>query len=200
MAVSRLSQHSIQNAFPKGNTVWDGTTATSAFDSLGAVLVSTATSTITFSSIPQTYQHLQIRAITRNNRNDDGSQSTTMSLNGDTTFTNYRSHLLYGGGTSAASESAQLSGYYGAIGFTPAANFLANTFSSQVIDLLDYTNTSKNKTVRTLWGTESNGGSSYAGMSSFLWMSNSAITSISISSYPSASFVQHSHFALYGIK
>lgn len=201
MAINRFSQSTAQSAFPKFTNLWDGTTATSAFDSLGAVLVSTATSTITFSSIPQTYQHLQIRAITRNNRNDDGSQSTTMSLNSDTTHTNYRSHLFYGGGTSATAEVAsQLAGYYGAIGFTPAANFLANTFSTQVIDILDYANTSKNKTVRTQWGTESNGGSNYVGLSSFLWMNTNAITSISISSYPSADFVQYSHFALYGIK
>ena len=160
----------------------------------------TAVSSITFAGIPSGYKHLQIRATTRNNRNDDGSQSTTMSFNGDTTYTNYRSHLLYGGGTSATAESNQLAGYYGAIGFTPAANFLANAFSAQIIDILDYANTSKNKTVRTLWGTESNGGSSYTGLSSFLWMNTNAITSLDISSFPSASFVQYSSFALYGVK
>ena len=200
MAISRASDSSIQDGLPKYNDIWDGTTATSAFDSLGAIVLSSNQSSITFSNIPQTYTHLQIRATTRNNRNDDGSQSTTMTLNGDTTHTNYRSHLVYGGGTSATAESNQLAGYYGSLGFTPAANFLANAFSAQVIDILDYANPSKNKTVRTLWGTDSNGGSNYVGLSSFLWMNTNAITSMSILSYPSADFVQNSHFALYGVK
>lgn len=174
---------------------------TNSYESIQTVTVgSTPQATISFTSIPSTYKHLQIRGITRNNRNDDGSQSMTMALNGDTTFTNYRSHLLYGSGTSAAAEAVQLAGYYGSIGFIPAANFLANSFSGQVIDILDYANTSKNKTVRTIWGTESNGGSSYIGLSSFLWMNTNAITSLEISSFPSASFVQYSQLALYGIK
>lgn len=172
-----------------------------SYESIATVYIASGTqSTISFTSIPSTYKHLQIRGIIRNNRNDDGSQSLTMSLNGDTTYTNYRSHLLYGGGTSATAESVQLSGYYGSIGFTPAANYLANAFSGQVIDILDYANTSKYKTVRTLWGAESNGGSSYVGLSSFVWMNTNAVTSLDLSSYPSASFVQYSHVALYGIK
>jgi hypothetical protein len=174
---------------------------TNSYESIATVTVgSTSQSAITFSSIPSTYKHLQIRGIARNSRNDDGSQSTTMTLNGDTTFTNYRSHLMYGSGTSATAESNQLAGYYGALGFTPAANFLANAFSGQVIDILDYANTSKNKTVRVLWGLNSNGGSEYVGLNSFLWTNTNAVTSISIVSFATANFVQYSQFALYGIK
>ena len=174
---------------------------TNSYESIATVTVGAGgQSSIDFTSIPSTYKHLQIRGIARNNRNDDGLQSGTMSLNSDTTFTNYRSHLIYGGGTSAAAESNQLAGYYGAIGFIPAVNYLANAFSGQVIDILDYANTSKNKTVRTLWGSDSNGASRYVGTSSFLWMNTNAITSISILSYPSANFTQYSQFALYGIK
>jgi hypothetical protein len=40
MAVSRLSQTSLQNAFQKYNTVWDGKSAVGGYESLGTVLFS----------------------------------------------------------------------------------------------------------------------------------------------------------------
>lgn len=203
MAVSRLSQQSIQQSFPKGNTLWDGTTATSAFDSLGAVLLSSSASSISFSNIPQTYTHLQIRAATRNDRADNGAQSTTISFNGDTTHTNYRSHVLYYAASAAnpASEANQLSGYYAAVGYTPAANMTANVFSIQIIDILDYSNTSKNTTVRTIFGLDSNSATAgYVGLVSSLWMNTAAVSSISMTTLPSANFVANTSVSLYGIK
>lgn len=203
MAISRFKTSTLAQGLPKYQDVWDGISAVfdSDYELIERVVVGAGgAASIAFSSIPSTYKHLQIRGITRNDRNDNGSQSTTMSFNGDTTHTNYRSHLLYGGGTTANGETNQLSGYYGATGFTPAANMLANVFSSQITDILDYKNASKNKTARTFWGVNSNGGSEYVGLSSFLWMNTNAITSISIQSFPSANFVQYSQFALYGIR
>ena len=176
--------------------------APNSYESIATVYIASGTqSSISFTSIPSTFKHLQLRGITRNNRNDNGGQSLTMSINGDTTYTNYRSHLLYGVGSgSGAGEANQLSGYYGSIGFVPAANMTASVFAATVIDILDYSSTSKNKTVRTLWGLDSNSTSGYGGMSSFVWTSGSAVTSLDIGSFPSASFVAYSHFALYGIK
>ena len=51
MAISRLTLTTLQNAFQKFNTVWDGTGAVGGVDALGVVVVlSAGTSSITFSS------------------------------------------------------------------------------------------------------------------------------------------------------
>jgi hypothetical protein len=203
VAISRASNSSIQGGLPKFNDIWDGTTATSAFDHLATTLLSSSQSSISFSSIPQTYTHLQLRVTTRNDRSDNGAQSTTLSFNGDTTYTNYRSHILYyaASGANPAAEANQLSGYYAAIGYTPAANMTASVFGIQVIDILDYSNTSKNTTVRTLFGLDSNSATAgYIGLASSLWVNTAAVSSISMTTLPAANFVANTSVALYGIK
>jgi predicted patatin/cPLA2 family phospholipase len=75
----------------------------------------------------------------------------------------------------------------------------ASTFGAGVIDILDYADTNKFKTTRTLNGVSSNASSAidYIFLVSGLWRSTSAITSITLTGN---NFAQYSHFALYGIK
>jgi hypothetical protein len=73
-------------------------------------------------------------------------------------------------------------------------------FSSQVIDVLDYQNTNKYKTTRTLLGTDTNGGTNRGvEFSSGLWQSTSAVTQIDLIA-GGTTFSQYSSFALYGIR
>ena len=189
MAISRASDSSIQDGLPKYNDIWDGTTATSSFDSLGSVLLSTATSTITFSNIPQTYTHLQVRGIMRMSSNGDGP---TMRFNGDTTTSNYRIHYLQGNGTTATSGTIA-NNFYAPITMPNGANI----FGSFVIDILDYTSTNKNKTIRTLEGYDANG-SGHVTFTSGLWLATpAAITSIVMSGTTPQTY---SNVSLYGIK
>jgi len=75
----------------------------------------------------------------------------------------------------------------------------SNVFAVTVLDLLDYANTSKNKTVRNLAGYDKNGAGQIA-LNSGSWMSTSAVTQIDISPRVGTLFSQYSSFALYGIK
>jgi hypothetical protein len=113
-------------------------------------------------------------------------------FNGDTA-TNYNGHALFGDGASAsASSSGSLNGMN--LSYTSSTTYP----SSLVVDLLDYANVNKNKTVRSLTGGDNNG-SGYILLYSGLWQSTSAISSISI--YPeTGNFAQYSSFALYGVK
>jgi hypothetical protein len=198
MAVSRLSQQSIQQAFPKGNTVWDGTTATSAFDSLGAAIAPSAgLSSFTFSNIPSTYTHLQLRGILRTN--DTGSfnnQQMTFNSDGGSYYT---SHHLRGDGASVAAGVVAI----GAVNFNDfmraASNSLtAGIFTSVVIDILDYANTNKYKVFREFEGVDANG-SGNVGMASGVYLRNNAIHTITIT--PSGgTAIAGSSFALYGVK
>lgn len=147
-------------------------------------------STITFSSIPSTYQHLQLRTFT----NNPSSLTTLTRFNSDT-GNNYSMHFFSGNG-STIELSAQTS-YNGISNVTYASN-VSNVFFAGVIDILDYANTNKNKTVRSFTGWDTNGGGSIHSRSS-AWYSTSAITTITITA-DAGSFAQYSSFALYGIK
>ena len=147
-------------------------------------------SSITFSSIPQTYTHLQIRAL---NVTSSASNSGNIYFNGDTTNSNYRNHYIYGNGTAANAASYNVP-YYpeftgGGATTSPGAS---------ILDILDYTNTNKTKVMRELVGYDANG-SGVVGLSSNMWNNTSAITSINITA-SGFTFQQYTQFALYGVK
>jgi hypothetical protein len=173
-----------------------GGLSTNSYESIATVNVSTAVSSITFSSIPATYTHLQIRCIARSSYTNSGYGS--IQFNSDT-GSNYNAHYIYGNGSTVESSAM---GNYTRMDFLALSQSASNTFGAGVIDILDYANTNKYKTVRSLVGGDDNGGSGgRIALNSGLWMSTSAITSINISSGGGAeNFQQYSQFALYGIK
>ena len=208
MAVSRLSQQSLQQAFPKGNTVWDGTTATSSMNAISVTTLSGAQSSIEFNNIPQTYTHLQVRGISRNTASVSGDL-TQFRLNGDT-GSNYYYHWLVGsapsGNVPVSSTPSGLTSY-GAIAYNTAdATYSASVFGGVIFDILDYTNANKTKTVRSIFGGNTNVASSsanqFVGMVSNLWLGTAAVTSLTIYPYNvgSNTFTANTSFALYGIK
>ena len=154
-------------------------------------------SDVTFSSIPQTYKHLQIRALARTTRNDASVDTVYLRFNGDT-GNNYNVHTLLGSGSGSPSSA-----FYSAPTVlwghsnTPTILASANMFSASIIDILDYTNTSKLTTTRTLGGADRNGDGTVELLSG-LWRNTAAITSIRL--FAEGNFVNGSHFALYGIK
>jgi hypothetical protein len=165
-----------------------------SYDSLATVTLSTATSSVTFSGIPAGYKHLQIRGISRIT---SGSYAQVLyQLNG-ATGSSYSRHYLFGdGSTTGVSGIASTTSMYG--GVMSGSSQSANIFGALVTDILDYSSTSKNKTIRTLSGVDGNG-SGYAWFSSGAYLSTDAITSITIIP-ESSTFVQYSSFALYGVK
>jgi hypothetical protein len=149
--------------------------------------------TITFSSIPSTYQHLQIRAF---GKSTSSGQAARMTFNSDT-GSNYANHFLFGNG-SAASAGAETSQARINIYAFYADSSNANVFGTGIVDILDYTNTNKNTTTRTLCAFDQNTAGNI-GFQSGLWMNTNAITSITFA--PQAGdWAQYSSFALYGIK
>ena len=181
-----------------------GTAAsTNSYESIATVTVgSGGSSSISFSSIPSTYKHLQIRCLTQDNRATFGMSGFDIKFNSDSTATNYAYHLLNGDGSVAGAGGAAntLIHVYDSTGTTTGGSFGAT-----IIDVLDYQSTNKNKTVRSLGGIDFNGViAGYGGrvtMISGLWMNSStAISSIQIVPNLGTSFNQYSSFALYGIK
>lgn len=165
---------------------------TGSFFPLGEFTLASAQATVTFSNIPQAYTHLQLRWISKS---DSTGSYNWINFNGDTSSL-YANHYLYGDGSSpfagADINQARINLYGSSV-----TSSQANTFASQVIDILDYRNTNKFKTVRALGGQDSNG-SGVIFLSSGLWRSTNAITSITITPN-SNNLAANSMFALYGV-
>lgn len=153
-------------------------------------------SSLTFSSIPSTYTHLQIRGIVRTNRNLYVDYYK-FNFNSDTSA-NYSAHALYGDGSSVLT-SATTSGTSIDVARSAGNTSVANGFGLIVMDILDYQNTNKYKTTKTLAGYDDNG-QGQLWFQSGLWMNTNAITNITIAPGVGTSFLQYTQFALYGIK
>ena len=166
-----------------------------AYDALATVTVpSGGAASISFVGIPSGYKHLQLRYILRDSfaANVD---YTTLKFNGASS--GYSWHYLRGNGA-AAQSSAGASASSIRVGFITYANDPANTFGVGVMDVLDYANTTKFKTMRNLNGADTNG-AGLISLSSGLYQSTDAITSITFETAGTA-YVANSTFALYGVK
>jgi hypothetical protein len=203
MSIKRLSGAGLTT--PKTNKLWDQTTFQSGMFALATISLTTTSSSLVFSSIPNTYTHLQLRCFLRCDRADT-ADAPILRFNGDT-GSNYAYFILRGDGSSPGSSSAASQTSILTTFEVPAASATAGIFGGMVIDIQDYANTTKYKTVRTLSGRDTNnvaGGA--AAMNSGLWfkagsgVTSDAITSITLTPNYGANFVAGSHIALYGIK
>jgi hypothetical protein len=171
------------------NSVTPANPDSGAMFPISSVTIGTSTVTsVIFSSIPSTYTHLQVRAYVR-----DATQLSWLqtSFNSDTNAANYTRHQLSGNGSSMTAN-------FGNDYLTFLVPTTANTFGTGTIDILDYTNTNKYKTIRTIGGYDLNGSGTITMMGNS-WMSNSAITSVRLDA-AGDTLGQYSTFALYGIK
>jgi hypothetical protein len=177
------------------------TTLVGSYDSLGTVTVSSSVSSITFTGIPSTYQHLQIRGIFRSDKSADTNADMYLYLNGDTSTNNYTRHYLRGNGTAATSLGFGAP-VFPVAGEAPAASSPSNVFGATIIDILDYANVNKNTNVRTFHGDEQGTGTTQNNiyLTSSLWLNTNPVTSLTFTLQASTNFVQYSTLALYGVK
>jgi hypothetical protein len=176
---------------------------TGAFESIATVNVGGGgASFIEFTSIPQTYTHLQIRAISRNDRGGDIQQTFELEFgttNTPDTDNNYSYHRFMGDGSSASATGGGLGPdiylYFGSASNATGSNI----FGASIWDILDYSSTSKFKMVRYLGGIENNGAGT-VNMGDGYWANSGAISYIRISLSGGNSNLVNSQYALYGIK
>jgi hypothetical protein len=162
-------------------------TVNTSFESIATSIVgSGGAASITFSSIPQTYKHLQIRAYLK--AASTGRGSITVNSGSFAVV-----HQLFSEGNGPTGSST-------ASTFNWPLNFsaTANIFGANIIDLLDYTSTNKTRVFKNVAGVDYNGSGSIFLMSS-LDLSTTATNSITLA--PSTgNWSQYTHVALYGIK
>lgn len=158
--------------------------AGSTYTPIATQTLGSAASSITFSSIPNTYTDLILIASVQCTT---GGNGTCLQFNGDSSAI-YSLTLLAGDGSSAS--SARLASQ------TSLQSGLVDTnWGTQIIHIMNYANTT---TYKTALGRGNDGGLLRATVG--LWPNTSAINSIKVLSAPNAyNFVAGSTFTLYGI-
>lgn len=170
----------------------------SNYESIATITATGSSNFVTFNSIPTTYKHLQIRAITRSTTTTYVQSALTLRVNGDTA-TNYSFHQIGGDGGGGYFSSGTASTSSITTITSGTANGSTSTFGAGVIDVLDYADTNKYKTIRCLSGLDLNGTPSTVSLRSGAWRNTAAITSITLTE-ANNNISQYSSFALYGIK
>jgi len=159
---------------------WRGAngSALPAYELISTQLVATAVASVTFSSIPQTYKHLELRWVARTTYPDSfDSSSIIMQINGITSGV-YANHNLFATGTTVNSEGSAFTTTCN-LGDTTTNFATANAFGSGVVDFLDYANASKNTTLTSFYGYNAQS-SRRVGLRSSLYNQTTAVTSLTL--------------------
>lgn len=163
----------------------------STYTPIATTTLATATSSVTFSSIPSTYTDL---ICVVDAKLVSGATSTNLVgyLNSDT-GNNYSWTRLFGDGSSAASDRAS---NYGSM-ILAAAGFLSNANpTNYIIQINNYANTTTYKTVLSRSNFAGNGTDAIVN----LWRNTAAITTLKLQTQISNNMIAGSTFTLYGIK
>jgi hypothetical protein len=173
---------------------WGALLSSLAFESIATATPTSGTS-VSFSSIPSTYKHLQIRF----NIIDDTAGSTmTLRFNGDA-GSNYSNHSIYADRNVQVGTQGFTSTSFSRFLFPNGTNNSVNRPNVGIIDLHNYASTTQNKTIRSFCGTEDNGFQwSEVVLASCGYFSNTAISSIVLAGV--SGFVAGTTVSLYGIK
>jgi hypothetical protein len=176
-----------------------------SYESIATVTVgSGGSSSIDFTSIPSTYQHLQIRGMYLAT---DIDFSSVFRLNATSVANDYSAHTVggIGSGTFAQNDNSTNPTTMRIVYSQDITSFP----SVFILDILDYADTNKNTTCRVLAGVDSNNTQSEGRvvLSSSAWYQTNAVNQVTIYSATGgfgatlgSSFKQYSSFALYGIK
>ncbi len=186
-----------------------GRVAANSYESISTITVGAGGSaSVTFSSIASTYTHLQVRYFGYSTRSNIVLDTYELRLGTGSidTSASYSYHNLYGDGDAAGATAASSATTIQPVFCVGDEHPDSKRSGAGVIDILDYKNTNKFKTIKILGGFDINGkfgaGTQYGGrvgLTSGLWQKTTAVDTITL--FPSnGSWGQYSSFALYGIK
>ena len=144
--------------------------------------------TISFTSIPNTYTDLVIKASLRST----GANSLRVYATFNSSTSNFTAVLMAGDGSTASAASIPRW-----LGLLPLSNYTASTFGNMEVYIPNYL-ASINKSYSSDAVTENNATQSYIVPAAGLWSNTAALTSITLVP-ENDSFAQHSTAYLYGV-
>jgi hypothetical protein len=151
----------------------------------------TATASIEFTSIPQTFTDLVVLFSCRTDRADllDGIVGN---INGSSA--NFTTRNLIGDGSAASSNTTTV----GSLGLATGATSTSNTFGNSSVYIPNYT-AATNKSMSADQVTETNATGGFQLIRAILWSNTAAITSITFLPQVGANLVAGSTISLYGV-
>ena len=189
MSVSRLSKQSIQTGFPKQQTILDQSTSVASMDALASVTVATNQASVTFTNIPQTYTHLEIRAFTLSS---SGNADTGFQIGGDT---NSRYYYFCLAGTNAGLAASWSNGTTSNVYFN---SYGATVPGIAIAQIPDYTNPNKYKSIKSMYGYGVSGGGRVGIHTGWYNYTTNAVSTVTL--FSTANYAPGTSIALYGIK
>ena len=192
------------------NSFSSGAGASADYELISTTVLGSTTASVSFASLNTTaaaYKHLQLRVVSRNawsapSGTVNYGANGVIRFNGDST-TAYRSHYVEG----SAPGSTTTSGDYGATNgiYLPDSggvwdSTISGVYTVAIIDILDFSNANKNKTVRSLSG-NTKGSQGRVDLASGAWFNTAAVTSMVFSEDGSGGgFKAGTRISLYGLK
>jgi hypothetical protein len=162
---------------------------------IASITLGATVSSVTFSSIPQTYTDLVCVVEGRGTRADYDDE-VKIQFNSDTA-TNYSSTLLSGSGSAASSSRTTSASLI--IGRIVGNSATAGVRSNMILNIMNYANTTTYKTVLERLNEPPSGGADYGvALIAGLWRSTAAISTLTLTT-TSGSFSSGCNFNLYGI-
>jgi hypothetical protein len=165
------------------------------YESIASFTTTTSTSDVTFTSIPQTYKHLELRVFLSSTSATDVQSYVT--LNGDSSANNYTRNIFAATETAVQGNSTDFGSYTGWTSMYMSKD--STTYPSVGIHFFnEYANTNKKKIMQSFYGNESNASGIFAKTSS-QWNQYTAISTIKFAA-SSGTFAAGSVLALYGLR
>ena len=155
-----------------------------------------STSIVTFNSIPQTYTDIVAVCVVRSGTAGTNTDNYIRLATGGGSVdsgSNYSTTRLYGNGSSASSDRLTSSTLiYG--GMIPASGSTAGNLAVTIHSIMNYSNTTTNKTVLS----RGNDALAFVSATVGLWRNTGSITSVQF--LTNSNFTDGNTFTLYGIK
>jgi len=180
-----------------GNTASSGLASFDAFESLFTAVGNGSTTQFDF-TIPQTFKHLHARVFVRTSYASGPDTCYTFAYNGASTSTNSSYHAFTFDGSNPVAVNG--TGSFSGVNFlVPGSGQTAGVFGAGFIDILDYSVSGKQKTVRAFGGYDANGSGAMGIYGSTpLALGTSPVTAISF--IFNAAPVVGSYICIYGVK
>lgn len=171
--------------------------ASNSYESIATANGTGSSGVITFSSIPSTFKHLQIRGISRTTEAIDGDRDIYIRFNSDS-GANYATHDVRGGGASMGTNEIANTTEMIAFRASRGDSSTSGVLGVAIIDILDY-QSAYLKTMIALGGNDDNDSTGDIAISSGLYLVTSTINSIELRTNVN-NWTTNTTFALYGIK
>jgi len=170
-----------------------------SYESIETLNGTGSSTSFTFSSIPQTFQHLQIRGYAMAVGGGTARDYVRVHVNG-TTSSIYTNHWVYVANATVTVQSDNTNTKMYGNSARGGTQFSSNDVGVMIIDIHDYASTTKNKTFYMHSGWAPNSAPNmYCQLGSGMPLTTSAITSITLGN-DNNNFATNSQWALYGIK